>query len=333
MSLPCNTALKKAVDSLLCSLCYIHPSYFSLLMSWMGIISLSSSNRAQVQHHHLSITDDGKKQQNVTATAARLTDDSKHARPPVTLSESQLTTLAAASQSPQAIQQLLDSGLPSLLVRSLTQFCFSFLASAELPMPAAHADRRHHAQQQPSALAQPPLAAELAAPVLRFLTEVGNSHIMKDWLGGPEVNPLWAGLLFLLCHSSASAGSQPLGPALATELSSSQTQLPGSCFSSASPAQSERLTTQQRTALENAAVAFFLQCISCHPNNQRLMAQVISRFSKSFHRGHQDTDTQTAQREIRIIMKALIIINYVVVKMFIRKGVERCIFFHGILKY
>uniref|UniRef100_H3CIY4 Dual E2 ubiquitin-conjugating enzyme/E3 ubiquitin-protein ligase BIRC6 n=1 Tax=Tetraodon nigroviridis TaxID=99883 RepID=H3CIY4_TETNG len=261
MSLPCNTALKKAVDSLLCSLCYIHPSYFSLLMSWMGIISLSSSSRSQVQHHHLSITDDGKKQQNVT-------DDSKHARPPVNLSESQLSTLAAASQSPQATQQLLDSGLPSLLVRSLTQFCFSFLASADLPMPAAHADRRAPPQQPPPA--QPPLAAELAAPVLRFLTEVGSSHIMKDWLGGAEVNPLWAGLLFLLCHSSASAGSQPLGPAPPADLPPP-----------ASPAQAGRLTTQQRTALENTAVAFFLQCISCHPNNQRLMAQVLCELFQS----------------------------------------------------
>lgn len=244
MSLPVSTALKKAVDSLLCSLCYIHPSYFSLLMSWMGIISLSS--RSQLQHHHLALTDDGKKQHH----------DSKQARPPVLLSESQLTTLAAASQSPQSIQQLLDSGLPSLLVRSLTQFCFGFLASADLPMPAAHAERRPHPP------GQPPLAAELAAPVLRFLTEVGSSHIMKDWLGGPEVNPLWAGLLFLLCHSSASAGGQPLGPASADP---PPPQL---------PAQPERLTTQQRTALENTAVAFFLQCISCHPNNQRLMAQV-----------------------------------------------------------
>lgn len=281
MLLPCNTALKKAVDSLLCSLCYIHPSYFSLLMSWMGIISLSSSSRSQVQHHHLGITDDGKKQHNVNANAARLTDDSKHARPPVHLSESQLTTLAAASQSPQAIQQLLDSGLPSLLVRSLTQFCFSFLASADLPMPAAHADRRHHPQQHPPSHSQPPLAAELAAPVLRFLTEVGNSHIMKDWLGGPEVNPLWAGLLFLLCHSSASTGGQPLGATSPADLPSSQPPLPGSCSSVVPPAPPERLTTQQRTALENTAVAFFLQCISCHPNNQRLMAQVIWFWSGS----------------------------------------------------
>ncbi|XP_029691286.1 baculoviral IAP repeat-containing protein 6 isoform X2 [Takifugu rubripes] len=281
MSLPCNTALKKAVDSLLCSLCYIHPSYFSLLMSWMGIISLSSSSRSQVQHHHLGITDDGKKQHNVNANAARLTDDSKHARPPVHLSESQLTTLAAASQSPQAIQQLLDSGLPSLLVRSLTQFCFSFLASADLPMPAAHSDRRHYPQQHPPSHSQPPLAADLAAPVLRFLTEVGNSHIMKDWLGGPEVNPLWAGLLFLLCHSSASTGGQPLGATSPADPPPSQPPLPGSCSSVAPPAPPERLTTQQRTALENTAVAFFLQCISCHPNNQRLMAQVLCELFQS----------------------------------------------------
>lgn len=309
MSLPCNTALKKAVDSLLCSLCYIHPSYFSLLMSWMGIIPLASSSRSQVQHHHLSITDDGKKQQNVSSGAARLTDDSKQARAPVSLSEAQLATLAAASQSPQAIQQLLDSGLPSLLVRSLTQFCFSFLASAELPMPAAHADRRHH----PPASAQPPLAAELAAPVLRFLTEVGSSHIMKDWLGGAEVNPLWAGLLFLLCHSSASAGSQPVGPAAAAEPPAAQSQLPGSCFSSAAPAPSERLTTQQRTALENTAVAFFLQCISCHPNNQRLMAQVSSGSELSVCTpGHPHTQTT----------KDIVLIIYIYLKMVIGTDVE-----------
>uniref|UniRef100_A0A8P4K7V8 Dual E2 ubiquitin-conjugating enzyme/E3 ubiquitin-protein ligase BIRC6 n=1 Tax=Dicentrarchus labrax TaxID=13489 RepID=A0A8P4K7V8_DICLA len=250
MSLPCNIVLKKAVDSLLCSMCHIHPSYFSLLMSWMGIISVPSASHSQAQHHRLAMTDDGKKQHN--ANAAGLTDDSKHARPPINLSESQLTTLAAASQSPGAIEQLLDSGLPSLLVRSLAQFCVGLLASANLPLPAAQSDRRHHHHHyyssSSSSHSRPPLAAELAAPVLRFLTDVGNSHAMKDWLGGPEVNPLWTALLFLLCHSSASASA------------SASTSAGG-------------LTTQQRTALENATVAFFLQCISCHPNNQRLMAQ------------------------------------------------------------
>lgn len=284
MSLPCNIVLKKAVDSLLCSMCHIHPSYFSLLMSWMGIVSIPSTSHSQPQHHHLAITDDGKKQHDANTNTTGLTDDSKHARLPINLSESQLITLAAASQSPRAIEQLLDSGLPSLLVRSLAQFCVGLLASADLPLPAAQAERRHHPHHYHSSTSssqsRPPLAAELAAPVLRFLTEVGNSHAMKDWLGGPEVNPLWTALLFLLCHSSASASAgssasnRPLCSGSTPNPPPPQPQPPGSRFSLASSGQAGGLTTQQRTALENATVAFFLQCISCHPNNQRLMAQV-----------------------------------------------------------
>ncbi|KAL0964404.1 hypothetical protein UPYG_G00323370 [Umbra pygmaea] len=297
MSLPCNMVLKKAVDSLLCSMCHIHPSYFSLLMSWMGIVAPPTAAQSQAQHR-LSMTDDGKKQHdlssaNASASASGLTDDSKHARPPISLSESQLATLAAASQSPGAIEQLLDSGLPSLLVRSLAGLCCGLLAAADLPLPAtAQAERRqyhHNHHPHPSSQSRTPLSAELAAPVLRFLTEVGNSHAMKDWLGGPEVNPLWTALLFLLCHSSASAGG-PQGHAGSHSSASGGACCPpppptpqpsGSRYSLASSTRGSGLTTQQRTAIENATVAFFLQCISCHPNNQRLMAQVLCELFQS----------------------------------------------------
>lgn len=297
MSLPCTMVLKKSVDSLLCSICHIHPSYFSLLMSWMGIVAAPTASHSQAQHHRLAMTDDGKKQHDANASAAAsagLTDDSKHARPPINLSESQLATLAAASQSPGAIEQLLDSGLPSLLVRSLAQLCCGLLASADLPLPATaatQAERRqhhhhHHSHSSPSSShSRPPLSAELAAPVLRFLTEVGNSHAMKDWLGGPEVNPLWTALLFLLCHSSASAGANSGANSSARTAGTSAASCPpppqpsGSRYSLASSGRAGGLTTQQRTAMENATVAFFLQCISCHPNNQRLMAQVCSSLS------------------------------------------------------
>ncbi|XP_021465892.2 baculoviral IAP repeat-containing protein 6 isoform X17 [Oncorhynchus mykiss] len=297
MSLPCNMVLKKAVDSLLCSMCHIHPSYFSLLMSWMGIVAPPTAAQ-----HRLSLTDDGKKQHDLSSanatTSAGLTDDSKHARPPIALSESQLTTLAAASQSPGAIEQLLDSGLPSLLVRSLAGLCCGLLAAAGLPLPStAQAERRqhhhnHHSSSASSSQSRASLSAELAAPVLRFLTEVGNSHAMKDWLGGPEVNLLWTALLFLLCHSSASAGgtSGVHGHAGAHSAASGGACCPppppppqpsGSRYSLASSTRGSGLTTQQRTAIENATVAFFLQCISCHPNNQRLMAQVLCELFQS----------------------------------------------------
>ncbi|XP_041107829.1 baculoviral IAP repeat-containing protein 6-like isoform X5 [Polyodon spathula] len=268
MSLPCNMVLKKAVDSLLCSMCHIHPNYYSLLMAWMGITPPPVQNQ-----HRLSMTDDSKKQD----LSAGLTDDSKNAQAPITLTESHLATLAAASQSPEAIKQLLDSGLPSLLVKSLASFCFSLLSNSDFSVPfmevPADRNRRHHPANKV------PLTADLVAPVLRFLTDVGNSHAMKDWLGGPEVNPLWTALLFLLCHSSASTGGHQ-----------ASAQPSGSRYSLTSLTSGNGLTTQQRTATENATVAFFLQCISCHPCNQRLMAQVLCElFQAAPQRGNMPT--------------------------------------------
>ncbi|XP_060609978.2 baculoviral IAP repeat-containing protein 6 isoform X2 [Anolis sagrei] len=272
MSLPCNMVLKKAVDSLLCSMCHIHPNYFSLLMGWMGITP------PPVQQHRLSMTDDSKKQD----LSSSLTDDSKNAQAPLALTESHLATLSASSQSPEAIKQLLDSGLPSLLVRSLASFCFNHTSAYDFNAQSTDNSqdrlRRHHVPQHFNKM---PITADLVAPVLRFLTEVGNSNLMKDWLGGSEVNPLWTALLFLLCHSGATSGSH--GVAAAQQNSAKPTLL-----SSASGA---GLTTQQRTAIENATVAFFLQCISCHPNNQRLMAQVLCEL---FHSSPQRSNLPTS---------------------------------------
>ncbi|KAF1473899.1 Baculoviral IAP repeat-containing protein 6, partial [Eudyptula minor novaehollandiae] len=271
MSLPCNMVLKKAVDSLLCSMCHIHPNYFSLLMGWMGI----TPPPMQCQHR-LSMTDDSKKQD----LSSSLTDDSKNAQAPLALTESHLATLAASSQSPEAIKQLLDSGLPSLLVRSLASFCFNHTSSSDCTAQSMDITqdrlRRHHVPQHFNKM---PITADLVAPVLRFLTEVGNSHMMKDWLGGSEVNPLWTALLFLLCHSGATSGGH--------NVTAQQTSARSSLLSSTV---TTGLTTQQRTAIENATVAFFLQCISCHPNNQRLMAQVLCElFQSSPQRGNLPT--------------------------------------------
>ncbi|XP_068012640.1 baculoviral IAP repeat-containing protein 6 isoform X6 [Melanerpes formicivorus] len=271
MSLPCNMVLKKAVDSLLCSMCHIHPNYFSLLMGWMGI----TPPPIECQHR-LSMTDDSKKQD----LSSSLTDDSKNAQAPLALTESHLATLAASSQSPEAIKQLLDSGLPSLLVRSLASFCFNHTCSSDCTAQSVDIThdrlRRHHVPQHFNKM---PITADLVAPVLRFLTEVGNSHMMKDWLGGSEVNPLWTALLFLLCHSGATSGGH--------NVTAQQTSARSSLLSSTV---TTGLTTQQRTAIENATVAFFLQCISCHPNNQRLMAQVLCElFQSSPQRGNLPT--------------------------------------------
>lgn len=149
-------------------------------------------------------------------------------------------------------------------MRSLASFCFSHISYSESIAQSIDNSqdklRRHHVPQHFNKMR---ITADLVAPILRFLTEVGNSHIMKDWLGGSEVNPLWTALLFLLCHSGSTAGGHNLGAQQSSTRAASH-----------SSAATTGLTTQQRTAIENATVAFFLQCISCHPNNQKLMAQV-----------------------------------------------------------
>ncbi|KAG8444150.1 hypothetical protein GDO86_009363 [Hymenochirus boettgeri] len=272
MSLPCNLVLKKAVDGLLCSMCHIHPNYFSLLMGWMGITPPPIQSQ-----HRLSITDDSKKQD----LNASLTDDSKNAQAPLAVTEAHLATLAAASQSPEAIKQLLDSGLPSLLVKSLVNYCFNHISSSDCAViPTDYTQDRLRRQPPSQHFTKMCVTADLVAPILRFLTEVGNCHIMKDWLGSSEVNPLWTALLFLLCHSGASSAAHITGPQ----------QNSNKCSLLNSSTGGNGLTTQQRTAVENATVAFFLQCISCHPNNQRLMAQVLCElFQSSPQRGNLPT--------------------------------------------
>lgn len=121
-------------------------------------------------------------------------------------------------------------------MRSLASFCFSHISYSENIAQSIDVSqdklRRHHVPQQCSKL---PITADLVAPVLRFLTEVGKSHIMKDWLGGSEVNPLWTALLFLLCHPGSASGAHNLG-----------VQQTSGRSASLSSAATTGLTTQQR---------------------------------------------------------------------------------------
>ncbi|XP_078714316.1 dual E2 ubiquitin-conjugating enzyme/E3 ubiquitin-protein ligase BIRC6 isoform X2 [Lampetra fluviatilis] len=296
-SLPFSVALKKAVDWLLCTFCHIHPSYFPGLLGWLGVPLPS----LQAQRS-MALTDDSKK----ADLREGLTDDSKRGsamlntddRVPLasTLDELRLATLAAVAQSPEATRQLLDSRFPAHLAQGLVDCCLA-LISATASSPSsdqapctsrngayAEADGPHHME----------LTADLVTPVLRFFTEVGSSHTMKDWLGGPEGRPLWTSLLSLLCYSVSTSSPSTLSSSATSSSStpsSSSASLstggcsangaasscgaPRPCLTSLASASPGVLTTQQKSSIENAAVAFFTQCICGHPSNQKLMAQVL----------------------------------------------------------
>uniref|UniRef100_A0A8C4Q1J4 Dual E2 ubiquitin-conjugating enzyme/E3 ubiquitin-protein ligase BIRC6 n=1 Tax=Eptatretus burgeri TaxID=7764 RepID=A0A8C4Q1J4_EPTBU len=260
-SLPSALPLKKAVDWLLCALCHVQPVNFATLLTSLGVPRLRArSSPSAAVAAGLSLTDDTKK----AGLRAGQTDDSKRgaALALASLDAGQLATLAAASQSPEATQQLLDSGFPACLARALVDCCLG-LISTEQPQ----------FEELLVASKPPSLTARMIAPVLRFFTEVGSSHSMKDWLGGPEGQPMWSALLSLLCHASVPA-AMSVTPGTALRCS----QLP--------PADGV-LSTQGRSSVENAAVAFFAQCICCHPANQKLMAQVLCElFQTSAPRGN-----------------------------------------------
>uniref|UniRef100_UPI00358FA005 baculoviral IAP repeat-containing protein 6 n=1 Tax=Myxine glutinosa TaxID=7769 RepID=UPI00358FA005 len=259
--LPSALPLKKAVDWLLCALCHVQPVNFAMLLTSLGVPRLRArSSPSAAVAAGLSLTDDTKK----AGLRAGQTDDSKRgaALALASLDAGQLATLAAASQSPEATQQLLDSGFPACLAHALVDCCLG-LISTDQPQ-----------YEELLAASKPPsLTARMIAPVLRFFTEVGSSHSMKDWLGGPEGQPMWSALLSLLCHASVPAAASVM-PGTALRCS----QLP--------PADGV-LSTQGRSSIENAAVAFFAQCICCHPANQKLMAQVLCElFQTSAPRGN-----------------------------------------------
>ena len=97
---PVGSALKRAVDYVLCALCYVQPAYFAQLLTWSGV-------RCE------ALTDDNKEAlQGPSAPDLLLAID-----------ESRLLTLGVACQSPECVNRLLDSGFPAVLCQALFEFC------------------------------------------------------------------------------------------------------------------------------------------------------------------------------------------------------------------
>ena len=138
MVLSPGSTLKKAVDVLICSLCYIRPEYFGLVLEWMGIVvSLDLSTAAvtddnKEDHQQGALTDDSKAEADSEARHAwAVWNDGSPAYQPtgvqdfghMILDDLHLSTLAVACQSPDALNQLLGSGFVAVLCQGLFEFC------------------------------------------------------------------------------------------------------------------------------------------------------------------------------------------------------------------
>jgi baculoviral IAP repeat-containing protein 6 len=174
-----NIALKYSLDSLLCSLCYIRPELFPVLLQRIGVLVPNLST-----DHGASISDDRKDSESMT-------DDNKQTfeldsewyghlvmgeLSKLSLSNEQLETVALVSRSPSAIQQLLDSGLPKILNSAIFEFCTS---NEDNSVPMAK--------------------LENVTAILKFFTDVSDEKTMRDWLGSSDGSSFWLELLNWLC--------------------------------------------------------------------------------------------------------------------------------------
>ncbi|KAL1493780.1 hypothetical protein ABEB36_009469 [Hypothenemus hampei] len=175
-----NRSLKYVLDSLLCSLCYNKSEFFPLLLRKIGVLvpNLSTDMDASISDDRKdtqAMTDDGKQDYiNSSQWYNHLTIGELSE---LNLTNEQLETVALASRSPTAIQQLLDSGLPKLLNNVIYEFCNSNDENTNVPMAKL----------------------EKVTAILQFFTNVCDEKTLRDWLGSPDGSSFWPYLLHWLC--------------------------------------------------------------------------------------------------------------------------------------
>lgn len=177
-----NISLKYALDSLLCSICYIRPELFPLLLQKIGVLvpNLSTDREASISDDRKDsegMTDDSKRNFEVNSEwyGHLVIGQLSH----LNLTREQLETVALVSRSPTAIQQLVDSGLPKLLNSAILEFC--------------------HANNKSSI---PMASLENVASILQFFTDISDEKTMRDWLGSEDGSFFWLHLLQWLCKKS-----------------------------------------------------------------------------------------------------------------------------------
>ncbi|KAI5705732.1 hypothetical protein M8J75_001299 [Diaphorina citri] len=203
-----DSALKTALDNVLCSMCYIRPCLFTTLLHRMGILvpaPLDSSSISDDSKDYSDLTDDSKGQ--VHSDTPLILCDLRQLK----LAEPQLMTVATACQSPASTAALLASGLPARLSTAVLEFCLTQQGSQVLT-DADKATNHHNGLT---------LNANHVGTILKFFTSLCSTTVMKDWLGTPEGSVFWVPLLRYLDQKT----SEGTGFGYSWELSSVIPQL------------------------------------------------------------------------------------------------------------
>lgn len=259
--------LKQAIDSMLCSICYLRPEMFTMLLRKLGVLVVNASTDLAA-----SISDDRKD------TTEGMTDDTKHQAASadggewyshlviqdlakLQLTPAQLRTIGMACQSKAAVRLLVDSGLPYLLSLAILEFCSnsgnatatattstdnaaaSTSSSSSSSAPSSSFSSPTKSEPNFPAAAAPLCNVNMMSEILDFFADSCSQGHMRDWLGSTEGASFWMPLLNMLCNEKSA------------DLTS------------------DRLFSLNR--LEAATIRFLSRVTTCHPRNQEHMTIIL----------------------------------------------------------
>ncbi|KAL0100417.1 hypothetical protein PUN28_019635 [Cardiocondyla obscurior] len=264
-----NSALKQAIDSVLCAFCYVRPSLLILLLEWVQILvpNITVNPSASIPDEctkNEEQTDDKKGDINAEGWYCQFVL-LKHKS--LNLTEGQLLTVAAAARSSPGTQQLIDSGLPALLTAAITDFCNlekSKQQQRDSKMASGDSNESNVTEDVNSTDSDKAAGSssgsnnysgglcmtkpESIAVVIEFLTLVCTEGRMRDWLG-EEGRGFWLPLLSLLSN-------RPI-------------ESPSASASSCSK------ISASYALMESAMIKFLSRCCWCHLANQKLLATLL----------------------------------------------------------
>ncbi|TDG43863.1 hypothetical protein AWZ03_009727 [Drosophila navojoa] len=242
--------LKSSFDALICSLCYIKPELFNHLLVKLGV-KLEQQTRGK--------TDDSK----VQSGCAWFRREGAESLTKLLEYPAFLKTLALACQSPVAVYQMLDSGLPKLLAHAVYEYCTYMLPATEVQTVPVELAAKASCSNQSAAGGDssltdfdkaeanlgtgttPLLSCANVPKVLDFFSECCAEGPMRDWLGTMQGSLFWKPLLQLLCNTHLAQFSKTL------------------------PMQ------QTFIRLERATINFFTRVSACHPDNQEVLTSLL----------------------------------------------------------
>ena len=255
---PEESPMKMSIDSMMCSICCIRPEFFNLLLRKMNVLVKNQTASASIsddRKDNESMTDDNK--QHEYNTEEWYCHYSIESLSKLTLTTPQLQTISMACQSPLAVYQLIDSGLPNLFTSAILEFCHR--------MSNAQTASNESMTDADKAGGYPMVNVTKVTEILDFMAEICSEGHMRDWLGSYEGSVFWGPLLTLLCNNK-----------LQTSYHHDDTN------------------NQPYLELEETVIKFLSNVTSCHPKNQDTLTTNLISVIRTTERNNYNISHQSA---------------------------------------